>query len=900
MGDKAIKTRFLIIFLSFLVSFSYCFAASPSFITITSPSDGSYISKSVTIEAQLNQIPKAKSVKFYIDSKLVGENATSPYQYSWDTTSYPDGTHEIYASMLQAPERPPQIPKHPGPFAEGSLPILDSPKINLTVDNTPPEGIISVNNYAVHTNSVEVTLTLSATDNLSGVDKMKFSNDGSNWSDPEDYATSKTWTLTGGDGTKTIYVRFKDIAGNWSGPVNDVIILDTTPAVGITLPQDNSIITENEFTIKGIARGTNQIYVNNKAVSVNLDGTFTGPTLVAPGYAKRQNITSSDRNYIIMNYPGETTITASGGEEEDAVTFHYYQLLVKLSTSGEITTTYIDDDGVEIEIVWPVDYTEMYNFDSLEDSPFSGWLDPNCYTRYFGYRSIGFVSKPPGYTYQSSNNVAFSKTAFYRVGNYSFLPAMDLYWGLGISGGGDGRGWTNTSITLHTPPASIKQFIIVLSYCHFLENEVYNGPPLVLSNYRINGYPLKLLYHRYDQSGIPLDTTYAIVDNYQPDKDLEFEIETPYYPGGLSTGGGIATKYFECTGIDVLRVEMTAYRPQTMPFNWWAYKIPDDDEENLDAGAGIRINGDDDNHDDIADRYYSDNPVTGEDDLIMVTLEVAAVPAPQGLEYVLKRSNSNINVWESPTKATAILDVNDEEVITFDKENQKNIWVENPYGGSAFLEFEVRTAQDQTVVLKDRIYFYSFTSAVIALGGENQIPTDPPDDDHGTFRIARDLYMNGYDVHMFDEDELRGNVRAEARSAIEERSVNQIAIFGYSHGGGSTYILADYLNNNRGSIGTFTISYTAYIDAVENVFPYVGAETRRPSSTSYLTNYYQEGVLNPVSPDFDGGLAGGPVYGADYEVNVDDPTPTETHFTIDDDPIVLNGIKSRLRSRVTK
>ncbi|MEK6837896.1 MAG: fibronectin type III domain-containing protein, partial [Nanoarchaeota archaeon] len=45
----------------------------------------------------------------------------------------------------------------------------------------------------------------------------------------ETYATSKAWTLTSGDGTKTVYVWFKDSVGNANtSPYSDLIILDTT------------------------------------------------------------------------------------------------------------------------------------------------------------------------------------------------------------------------------------------------------------------------------------------------------------------------------------------------------------------------------------------------------------------------------------------------------------------------------------------------------------------------------------------------------------------------------------------------------------------------------------------------------------------------------------------------
>ncbi len=57
---------------------------------------------------------------------------------------------------------------------------------------------------------------------------MRFSNTGSSFSTAEAYATSKSWTLTTGAGTKTVYVQFKDAAGNWSASFTDTIVLDTT------------------------------------------------------------------------------------------------------------------------------------------------------------------------------------------------------------------------------------------------------------------------------------------------------------------------------------------------------------------------------------------------------------------------------------------------------------------------------------------------------------------------------------------------------------------------------------------------------------------------------------------------------------------------------------------------
>jgi len=68
---------------------------------------------------------------------------------------------------------------------------------------------------------------------------MQFSNDGVSWSGEENSATSKTWTLTTGEGLKTVYVQYKDNAGNWSASVSDTIIMDTIPST-VELKVDNN------------------------------------------------------------------------------------------------------------------------------------------------------------------------------------------------------------------------------------------------------------------------------------------------------------------------------------------------------------------------------------------------------------------------------------------------------------------------------------------------------------------------------------------------------------------------------------------------------------------------------------------------------------------------------------
>ena len=86
---------------------------------------------------------------------------------------------------------------------------------------------MSINNGDTRTRSRSVTLTLSATDPSpgSGVTQMRISNTESGLSSAswEAYSTSKAWTLTVGTGTKTVYVQYRDGAGNDSAVVKDTI-----------------------------------------------------------------------------------------------------------------------------------------------------------------------------------------------------------------------------------------------------------------------------------------------------------------------------------------------------------------------------------------------------------------------------------------------------------------------------------------------------------------------------------------------------------------------------------------------------------------------------------------------------------------------------------------------------
>ncbi|NOT31978.1 MAG: hypothetical protein HOP15_16145, partial [Planctomycetes bacterium] len=203
-----------------------------------------------------------------------------------------------------------------------------------------------------------------------------------------------------------------------------------------------------------------------------------------------------------------------------------------------------------------------------------------------------------------------------------------------------------------------------------------------------------------------------------------------------------------------------------------------------------------------------------------------------------------------------------------------------------------------------RLVFHAFQGLVVALGGEGQTPSVPLDPNHGTFVVARELYERGWDVLMRDEDTVTadgsGPVYTEVVNAIQHRAVSELAVFGYSHGGGSTHDLCERLEAFRATIGTFAIDFTSYVDGVQNDSDIdLDQETRKPPASGYHANHYQVGSL----ADFF--LDGGPV-------SASFPAPTglnvETifwgagahHFIVDDFGQVRDFILLNLEARVSR
>jgi len=107
----------------------------------------------------------------------------------------------------------------------------------ITLDTVGPNLTqFVINDNDVATNNLSSTLTIGGLDGTTAIDDMMLSEasdfTGASW---EAYATTKAFTLSSGEGTKTVYLKFRDVANNVSSVFSDTISVDLTkPTINIT------------------------------------------------------------------------------------------------------------------------------------------------------------------------------------------------------------------------------------------------------------------------------------------------------------------------------------------------------------------------------------------------------------------------------------------------------------------------------------------------------------------------------------------------------------------------------------------------------------------------------------------------------------------------------------------
>jgi hypothetical protein len=351
-------------------------------------------------------------------------------------------------------------------------------------------------------------------------------------------------------------------------------------------------------------------------------------------------------------------------------------------------------------------------------------------------------------------------------------------------------------------------------------------------------------------------------------------------------GGGLVFESLERRTLMAADANLVAYRPVTPFFNYTQHPVADAVETDLKLGPGIRVNGDDDNGNGVKDYQDTKTKAGGDDDLVRVDV------LGSGTAFTLAWTTGRIKVWTTPTKSAAI--ASGGSVVP-----GVSVWVEyvsttHSVGASATITLlSSDDSPDGPSTAADSLVFHSFRSVVIAIGGNTQDPSGFGDPNLGTFTMAGKLYDQGYDVHMFAHDKVsstgRGAVYDEVTSAILKRNADNVAIFGYSWGGGATYDLTKALAaNTKLKPAGYKLVFTAYVDGIRHSA--ISAETRLPVGTAYHDNFFQRS-------DF---LLEGNSVAKGHNTNVTNTSwgKSLSHTTIDDSPTLQSLLLGHLITRV--
>jgi FtsP/CotA-like multicopper oxidase with cupredoxin domain len=203
-----------------------------------------------------------------------------------------------YATVKFIDTRGENVPGYEQVLCTAWIPIT----IGFT-DSTVPTGTIVINGGAAVTRTTSATLTLSAYDAV-GVTSMQFSKSGTAWFPWEPFATTRNVTLTSspaeGDGVKTMYVRYKDTAGNISAPVSASIILNRAAPTGT------------------ISINSGAAYTRSASVSLALTAT------AAAGTVTQMQLSKDGVNYFAWEtFAATRTVTLTAGEGLKSIYVRY-------------------------------------------------------------------------------------------------------------------------------------------------------------------------------------------------------------------------------------------------------------------------------------------------------------------------------------------------------------------------------------------------------------------------------------------------------------------------------------------------------------------------------------------------------------------------------------------------
>ena len=173
------------------------------------------------------------------------------------SATFTDTTWESYSALKPwTPEGGDGIKTVYARFRDGADNVSDVTDASFALDTLPPFGGIFIAGRVAGPDVITTTVYLGAEDNLSGVTDLRISADPDFTDAPwQPYTTTLTWPISlTAQSEGTLYVQYRDLAGNASEVYSDTYAVDTTPPVlyvevepGDTLTRDVTVLAYDEL-----------------------------------------------------------------------------------------------------------------------------------------------------------------------------------------------------------------------------------------------------------------------------------------------------------------------------------------------------------------------------------------------------------------------------------------------------------------------------------------------------------------------------------------------------------------------------------------------------------------------------------------------------------------------------
>ena len=344
-------------------------AASGIVVYLVGMSSGSVVFGSTNVVANVTSGNPVSKVEFYIDNSLAATDTSSPYSYTWDTTQYSDGWHNVKViaydnSNTQASANTSVI------VYNGSINItITSPQNGANIYGTAATIAADVNKgYEKTITKVEFYLNTTKI----GEDTVP------------PYSTTLNTTQYP-DGSYTIKVTAYDVRGRTGTEQISVNIKNTDdpPSVSIISPQNNSTIG-GQVTIQVSAtddRGIQKVefYIDNERKSTDLGSPYSwvwDTTSYSEGQHTIKVIAYDTANNAAYD---EIVVNVSKDIQTDnppSVQITSPQNGATISGQVTIQITASDDNGVsKVEL-----YIDTTKLAELTSSPYTYSLNTNSYS----------------------------------------------------------------------------------------------------------------------------------------------------------------------------------------------------------------------------------------------------------------------------------------------------------------------------------------------------------------------------------------------------------------------------------------------------------------------------------------------------------------------------------------